>query len=149
MVGGCALDLLRCHVRHRPEHRAFLGEQSMRGLDRLIGGGGSRDPREAEIEHLDAPISREHHVGGLQIAVRDVLLVRRRQRVGERHGDLQEALDWQAGGRDECIQRLPLDELHRQKSDALSLLRRIDRHDVRVVEGGDGARLACEPLEVR
>ena len=40
-----------------------------------------------------------------------------------------------------------LDELHRQEVDAVRFLDRIDRDDVRMVEGGDGAGFALEAGE--
>ena len=77
----------------------------------------------------------------------DALLVRRGERVGERGGDLDEPGDRQGTLGDEKVERLALDQLHRQEVDAAGLLDRVDRDDVRVIERGDGAGLALEPLQ--
>ena len=55
------------------------------------------DAREAEVEHLDAPVPRAHHVFRLEIAMRDALGVRAR----ERRRQL-------ARGRDDRLERWPL-----------------------------------------
>ena len=79
----------------------------------------------------------------------DLLLVRGGQRVGERQGELEEPRERQALGGDQRIERLPLDQLHRQEAHAVGFLGRVDRDDVRVIERGDGARFTGEALEAR
>ena len=105
------------------------------------------DAGEAEVEHLDAAVGGNHHVGRLEIAMRDLLLVRRGERIGQRHGELEEARQRQPARRDQRVERLPLDELHRQEADAVGFLSGVDGDDVRVIERGDGARFTAESLE--
>ena len=80
--------------------------------------------REAEVEHLEPAVGREHHVVGLQVAVQDALLVRRRHRVGERDREREEALHGEAARRDRLAERLALDELHRQEAQPAVFLER-------------------------
>ena len=72
------------------------------------------------------------------------LLVRRRERIRERDAQLDDARDGQPARCHLPIEPLALDQLHRQEPDAVLILDRIERDDVRVVEAGDGARLVFE-----
>jgi hypothetical protein len=67
-----------------------------------------------------------------------------RNRVPEKLGQRQ------AAGRDQAVERLPLDDLHGEKSYAPTFLHRVDRDDVRMVERGDrfGLVEARAPLGV-
>jgi phage replication-related protein YjqB (UPF0714/DUF867 family) len=58
--------------------------------------------------------------------------------------NLEELRQRDAAVRDQFVERAPLDQFHRHEAEAISLLGREDRDDVRVVEGGNGARLAVE-----
>src|SRR6266852_9479765 len=69
----------------------------------------------------------------------------RGQRLGQRAGNLDDAFDWQAIRRDQPIQRLPLDQFHGEKVDAVGFFHRVQRYNIRMVECGDRASLALEP----
>ena len=69
------------------------------------------------------------------------------QRVGEGDRDLEELRQRHAAAGYQLVERAPLDQLHRQEPDAVGLLDRVDRDDVRVVERGNGARFALEAGE--
>ena len=103
--------------------------------------------REAEVEHLHA-VRRgvEHDVGRLQIAMRDPALMRGADRVGQRDGQVEHAIERQPFGRDHLLERLTVDELEREKRHAVRFLDGMDRDDVRMIERGRGARLALEAL---
>ena len=103
---------------------------------------------QAEVQHLHAPVVRDHDVGGLQVAVREVLAMRRGQRVGQRDRDVEELRQRDAASGYQLVERAPLDQFHRHEPDAVGLLGREDRDDVRVVEGGDGVGFAREPREL-
>jgi hypothetical protein len=105
------------------------------------------DPGQAEVQDLHPPVRRHHHVGGLQVAVDDALLVGRGQSVREGRSDRHQALDRHPALGDELVERLPLDELHGQEVDALGLLDGVHGDDAGVVEGGERLRLALEALE--
>ena len=107
--------------------------------------------RETEVEDLDAPRGRDHHVRGLQVAVNDPRLVRRferrrdlpedRERFAHRHRSLGDPLG----------ERLALDELEGKHVRAPGRLDSIDGRDVRVIERREESRLplpAREPLRV-
>ena len=86
--------LFRRHVGDRAEDLALARQvhSALRRSAREVGTGArGLEPGQAEIQHLDAPLARHHDVAGLQVAMHDAARVRRRQRVGERHGDLEEA----------------------------------------------------------
>jgi len=68
------------------------------------------------------------------------------QGVRERHGDPEKLLDGEPALGDELIERLALDEPHREEVDAVRLLDGVDADDSRVVEGGERLRLALEAL---
>ena len=137
-------DLFGRHVRHRAQDRARLRERAAR-LVRVdaswlrLGG-----PGQAEVQHLDASIVRDHDVGGLEVAVSEVLPMRRRKCIGQRDRDVEELRQRDAALRYQLVERAPLDQLHGHEPDAVSLLGREDRDDVRMIEGGNGTRLAFE-----
>ena len=62
------------------------------------------------------------------------VLVRVRERVGERDEQRAETLEWQGFSVQRFRQRLALDALHDDERGALDLLERVDRRDIRVVE---------------
>ena len=143
-----ALRLLRRHVGDRAHDAPVLGD----GL-RLLGGVVARigvvaQLGEAEVEHLEPPVRREHHVLGLQVAVQDALAVRRAHGVGECDREREEALHREAARGDLLAERLALDELHRQEAQAVRFLDRVQHHDAGMAERGDRLRLALEALDL-
>ena len=104
--------------------------------------------RQSEIEDLHRTLGRHHHVGGLEIAMRDPACVRGADRIGEWHGNLQQPVERQAAARDQFRQRAAVDQLHGQEHSAVHVFNGMDGDDVRVVEGCDGASLAFEALPV-
>ena len=63
-VGGFTADLLGRHVVERAERSAGGGERAI-----FVGTG------DAEVHEFYDAVGREHHVGGLDVAVDDVLFV--------------------------------------------------------------------------
>ena len=143
--------LLGRHVRDRSENAALggleFGGQNARAV------GTRRDGREfceTEIEDLDPPrvlAVAQHDVGGLEIAVGDTFLMRRRDRVDQRNRDSQQMLDRHAGSRDRVCQRTPLHQLHRQEQRAaVGRLNREERDDIGVVQAGNELSFTLQPL---
>jgi hypothetical protein len=77
----------------------------------------------------------------------DAFRVRGRERVGDCRGDREQTIAGKPPLRDLPIERMSFHQLHREEVDAIRVLDGIDRDDVRVVEGGDGARFALEACQ--
>ncbi len=90
------LDLLGRHVRHRADDHPEVRDRRLRGGKTVLAELGAADASEPEVEHLHAALARHHHVARLQVAVRDVLLVRGRQRVGELQRELEKPRERQS-----------------------------------------------------
>ena len=140
-VHGLAAHLLRCHVRYRADDLARSRDRRFdrHRLCRLEIGARIGELGESEIQHLDSPVVRQHDIRGLEIAVHHALVVRRRERIRERDAQLDDARDGQPARCHLPIKPLALDQLHRQEPNAVLILDRIERDDVRVVEAGDDA----------
>jgi hypothetical protein len=91
---------------------------------------------QTEIQHL-YPRPRLDHIGGLEIAMNNALLVRGIQRVGELNRKRHSLAEWKR-----TFERMPIDELH----DKVIGTYVVDLANVWMVQGRYGARL---PLESR
>ena len=107
----------------------------------------SASSSKAEVEDLRATVVGHHDVGGLQVAMDDPLVVRRGEGLGERAGDLEDALDGEPALRDEPIERRAVDKLHGEEVNAVSFLDREHGDDAGVVKGGESLRLTPETLQ--
>ena len=67
------------------------------------------------------PSASHLDVGGLEIAVDDPLVMCRFQRVGDLSRDGQRFIDWNRALRDAIRERQPLDKLHDEGSDPISV----------------------------
>ena len=151
-IGRPALGLLGRHVGHRTDDRARLREHVGRRHGRRVETVVERRARdvrggEAEVEYPQPAVVPEHDVVGLQIAVHDAPVVRGREGVRDRDRELQHPRSRKAAGRELAGQRVSLDQLHRQERAVARFFHRVDGDDVRMVERGQGARLAAETLE--
>ena len=81
VVDGLAAHLLGGHVAHGADHRPGVGLAPQRGRFGVARRRGRRAAlaREAEVEDLEATVARDDQVLGLEVAVDDALLVRRRE----------------------------------------------------------------------
>ena len=141
-----ARDLRGRHVGGRAQHDADLGASAAghRGI-RWVG-----RPElfcQAEVEHFHTAIVRHHDVAWLEIAVHDAFVMRRCERIRQRRADRERPIDGQAIMWNELGQRLPVDELHRRKVNAVDLVDGVDRDDMRMIQRRYGARLALEPRQ--
>ena len=127
VIDGRALQLLRRHVRHRPDDGAFGRQRGGARADVGLAVGAEqaagRQLRQPEVEHLHAPFRRDHHVGGFQVAVDDALLVRGGERIGERDADFADLRDGQPSGPHPQAEAVALHQLHRDEADAVGFLR--------------------------
>ena len=97
-----------------------------------------------QIEHLQPTVCRDHHVGQLEVAVRDPSLMGGTDRVGQRNREVEDLRQRQAAFDDEIAERLSFDVLHRQKEHPIRLFHGVDRDDVGMVQSGDALRLDLE-----
>jgi hypothetical protein len=98
---------------------------------------------EAEVEHLDDVGGRDHHIGGLDIAVDNSGCMRR----GERDSDLprvSDSLFHRQSISDQYLQRLPINVLHHDEIQAIGVADFVNCHDVRMVQRGCRAGLLEE-----
>ena len=75
------------------------------------------------------------------------LRVRGGERIRQRNRVLQHRVERQAARLNQIGERAPLDQFHREEDTSVDLINRVDRDDVRVVEGGDGSRFTVEPRD--
>ena len=135
-VERLALGLLRRHVSGCPHHDALL---------RLCDIGVHTDrPRQTEIEQLRRALCRDHHVAGLQVAVKNPRAVCLLEALGNLARDAKALLLRQARSTmraDAIGQRLSLDVLEHQivSTDV------VDLADVRMIERRNRARFLFEP----
>jgi len=114
MVEGPGGSLFGGHVGWRSHNHAHLGMGG--GSHGGIADTGNPDIfSQSEIQHFDAALVADHHVARLQITVDDAFLMRRRERVGQRAANFDDALQGQALWRDQAVEGLPVDELHGQE----------------------------------
>ena len=142
--------LLGGHVTDAPDQDARLREAGPRGGLRRAGSlGRHRDLLgESEVKDLGEAVAPHHHVLGLQVAVDDSCLVRRREALGDLDADRENARERKRRRSCEHLaQRLALDPLHREERAAAALADVVDRDDVRVVEGRRRSRLVLEAGE--
>ena len=145
VVERAAAGLLRRHVPDGPHHRAGLRGLRGRGvgdLVRLL----LEELGEAEVEDLEGPVLRDHHVFGLEVPVDDPGRVRLGEAVRELVAQVEQPPRRQGSGAEDLAQRPAVDELHRDV-DGVSLSPDVvDRDDVRMVERRGRARLLLEAL---
>ena len=99
--------------------------------------------RQPEVEHLDAPIARAHQVVALDVAMQDLPLVRRRQRLGRVGHQAQRLRRLDPLAR-QLRQRLAVDELHDHEDLPVPRPDVVHRHDPRMVQRARRLRLAQE-----
>lgn len=82
-----------------------------------------------------------------QIAMNDALLVRRLRSLRDLPGDGQYLIERDRATGDPLGQILALDELHDEDVQARELLERVNRGDVRMIQGRERLRLSLEPRQ--
>ncbi len=74
---------------HGTEDGALGGDRLCRKLSQLGLEIGFLQLREPKVEHLDAPIVGHHDVGRFEVSMHDALVVRGRDRLGKRNGNVE------------------------------------------------------------
>ena len=104
---------------------------------------GRLQPRDAEVEHLQPAVRRQHQVPRLQIEVDDAGAVRGDERLGELRAEAEDLVGWQSRPGD-VAERSSLDVLHHEEVAAVLLVEVEDGGDVRMVEARQRLRLTTE-----
>src|SRR5215471_18396986 len=95
---------------------------------------------EAEIEELRFPAAGHEDVPGLDVAVDDPPRVRSLESVGDLDGELERLVERQSPCVQSVLQGLAVKELHHEEGLPFVFVDVVDRADVRILEGGGGAR---------
>ena len=148
--------LLRRHVAGGAEDRSGVGVGALEGeglgggrlavrVRRLLPRTRGDELGQAEVQQLDPAVPRDHHVLRLEVAVDDP----RGMGLREAFGDLRRVVEGRPaeGGPspgEERPQRAAVHQLHHDVGPAVVVADLVDRHDVRVVEGGGRARFLLE-----
>ena len=107
--------------------------------------------RQAEIENLGLALPGDENVGRLNITMDDALAVGSFQSRGNLHRQVQQIRNLQPGfplwlGSDQIAQRLPLQQLHRQKWLSFVFFDAVNGADVRMVQRRSRARFRLKAL---
>ncbi|ESU50077.1 hypothetical protein P376_1943 [Streptomyces sp. HCCB10043] len=140
VVDGLAERLLGGEVLRGAHDHAGLGHRRLRAVERA---------GDAEVHHLDRAGIRDDHVGGLDVAVHDAVLVGVREGFQHPRDDDQRLLGRRGlGGQEQISDRAALDQFHHDVRDGLAahdVLAGVVHGDDRVVvEACDGLCLAGE-----
>jgi hypothetical protein len=130
-VGGGAKDHTGTRHGHTEGRRVF-------GLEG--GGFGGMAFRQSEIEDFDGTVRGDFDVSGLEVAVDDAAFVGGLESLGDLAGDGEGFVKGERALPDVLGEGGAFDEFHDQVIGADV----VDRADVRMVEGGDGAGFALE-----
>ncbi len=101
----------------------------------------------AKIEDLDLTAAGDENIGGLNITVNDALCVRRIKAICDLNAEIEQAVEVEAFSFYEVLERVALQELHRDERVSVGLVDVVDGAYVWVVERGDGVRFSPETLE--
>ena len=102
---------------------------------------------QAEVEDLDAPVARDEQVRGLQVAVDDPLVVRRREAGSDLQAALERLADWQDVPLQTRLECLAREQLRDREEEPLLLADIEEGEDVRMRERGHDPRFLLEARE--
>ena len=152
LIGDLAADLLGRHVGRRSDHDARRGDERRLGA---VGVGAQHlleaaHVREAEVENLDPAVDGDEDVVRLEIAMADAALVRRHHALDDVARVAQRDVErrWAVEVDEPLPQRLALEPLHDDVRLVIGDAELVDRHDVRMVQGGRRLRLALEASDL-
>ncbi len=127
-----AENLLWSHVRERA-----------RGGAALCCGGGGDYTSEAEVHNLRGVVLGDDDIGRLDVAVHDVARVRGAKPFGHLDGQVQRLANWQHAAAELLGEGFALVVAHDDEYLVFfGFLQAMDHPDIRVIQGGSGARFA-------
>jgi hypothetical protein len=112
MVHRPRQGLLRAHVVRRAEDHARLRSRGEERLLQALAPRAAEPLRQPEVEHLHLTSLAEADVGRLDVPVDEALGVRRVERIGHLHADLDDLDDGELPSLHADVEGLALDELH-------------------------------------
>ena len=161
-VEGVALDLLGTHVRRCPEHNTDLADRrtlqlihrgalsvGRRAIADLVlavnrGRRPLNVPRQTKVQYLHGPVVLDFDIGGLEIAMNDAPIVRRRERLGDLIGDRKRFIERNRSAFETVCECRSVHELEHERVHASRVFETVDGGDARMIERGEHVRLACE-----
>ena len=146
MIDLPAARLLGRHVGDRAEHQPGIGVGLGQRLAARVAAQRVDQLSQAEIDDLGMTIFRQHHVGRLEIAMDDPLVVGARQAFGHFRRDFERAAGRQMSAREHVAELLAPHQLHRDEADTVGFVDLMDDGDVRMLERRRSPRLLNEPL---
>jgi hypothetical protein len=121
------LRLFRRHIFRRSHHRSGDGQPAA----------STRAARQSKVGQVDPAVAIKHHIGRFDVAVDDAPAVGIVECAGNLFNQPDRLIERQrAAFVDDLLQRAPIDELHRNIVQTLSLVHHIDRNDVGMLESG-------------
>ena len=130
-----ALELLGCHEKNGAEDRILLVDGLQRGFGGELG--------ESEIDNLDLEFPRgqpgQHDVGGLEIAVNEIHVLCCDQGLLCLQGEFAEVVPRENGFFHDIIHCPAVKKFHHHEGAILVDADIVDRHDVRMLQGGESA----------
>src|SRR4029077_7721116 len=144
----CAAHLFWRHVSDRADGAAGAGEKLFRrrgGQSRNTAAfGGRGEFGQTEIEDFGVAALGDEYVCGLDVAVDDAFRVGGFERVGNFDSPVEDLLERLWLATDVMFQRVAFEELHGDEGDAILVANFVNCADVRMIEGGGGARFAAK-----
>jgi hypothetical protein len=115
--------------------------------ERLVGGQPLGDPEVGQEGPLGGRAQlRQEDVGGLDVPMHQAFFVRRIQRRSDRRDDRERPLRFERSLTEHLAEVRAIDVLHRDEEPTLSLVRVVDRDDVRMLQTRRGRGLADESV---
>ena len=102
--------------------------------------------RQAEIHDLDAAVARDHHVGGLEVAMGDAGVVRGSEPGGHLHRQVEQPPGGHRAALHLITELLAFDQLGDDVADFVVDADVVDREDVGMIESAGGPGLFEEPV---
>ena len=103
------------------------------------------DLGQPEIQHLGVTAPGQEDVGRLDVAMDDALGMRRVQRIRHLDAHPEKRAHLHPAARDRLLQRLALQQFHRQVRPPLVVADFVDCADIRMIQRGRRPRLAAKP----